>query len=89
MRMRASESASATLIWLLLLLATAISYVLGHGAMPLDGRISGAAILLIAFAKARIVGLRFMDLRHAIRPLRFAFEAWIVAVAAALIVLLR
>lgn len=77
-----------TLIWLLLMLATLLSWHLGHGAAPgdRDGGAS-AAILVIALVKARFVFLEFMELRGAPWPLRLAFEAWAVLVCLALIAL--
>ncbi|MCC6296345.1 MAG: cytochrome C oxidase subunit IV family protein [Pseudomonadales bacterium] len=77
-----------TLIWLLLMLATLLSWQLGHGAAPGTQR-GGAsiAILLIALVKARFVFLEFMELRGAPWPLRLAFEAWAVLVGVALIAL--
>ena len=77
-----------TLVWLLLMLATLLSWHLGHGAESGAQR-GGAsvAILVIALVKARFVFLDFMELRGAPWPLRLAFEAWAVLVCAALIAL--
>lgn len=77
-----------TLVWLLLMLATLMSWHLGHDAAPgaQRGRAS-VAILIIALVKARFVFLEFMELRGAPLPLRLAFEAWAALVCVALIAL--
>lgn len=72
----------ATAVWAALVAATALSWVLGssHGAEGGSVTAATALILAIAFAKARYVGLDFMELRHADRRLRLAFEAWILVI---------
>jgi hypothetical protein len=77
-----------TAIWLLLMLATLLSWQLGHGPAPGAQR-GGAsvAMLIIALVKARFVFLDFMELRGSPWPLRLAFEAWAVLVCVALIAL--
>ena len=58
--------------WLVLIVATLISYALGadHG--------TGSVIVVLAIAaiKVRLVGLDFMELRSAPVPLRVAFEGY-------------
>lgn len=77
-----------TLIWLLLMLATLLSWHLGHGTAPGAQRGgTSVAILVIALVKARFVFLEFMELRGAPWPLRLAFEAWAVLVCVVLIAL--
>ena len=44
-------------------------------------------VLIIAFLKARLIGIRFMELHEAVLALRIAFEAWVVIVCAVLLVL--
>ena len=44
-------------------------------------------VLLIAFLKARLIGLEFMELRAAPRVLRSIFEAWTVVACATLLAL--
>ena len=63
----------ATAVWLVLTGATLLSWRLGadHG---LDHRIASVLIMIVAFTKGRLVGLYFMDLRLAPRPLRLIFE---------------
>ncbi len=44
-------------------------------------------MLLIAFVKARLIGLEFMELRAAPRLLRLIFEAWTVVACTTLLAL--
>lgn len=44
-------------------------------------------ILIIAFLKARLIGIRFMELHDAVLPLRIAFEAWAVLACTVLLVM--
>jgi hypothetical protein len=73
------------MVWGLLLLLTFGSFVVGieQGA----GIASAAAVVIIGIAlfKVRLIGLHFMDLRVAIRPLRLIFEAYLVVVFAVLV----
>lgn len=78
----------ASAIWLLLVTASLLSWesmAIAGG----DARLGRSAILVIAFLKVRLVGLEFMELRHAPLALRAAFEAWVVLVCAALLILFR
>jgi hypothetical protein len=60
--------------WLVLVAATVTSFLLGtgHGASP------GLAVVVmgITAVKVRLVGLDFMELRHAPAALRTAFELY-------------
>jgi len=60
--------------WLVLIVATLISYALGadHG----SGSVMVVVVLAIAAIKIRLVGLDFMELRGAPIPLRIAFEGY-------------
>ena len=75
-----------TFVWLVLILATALSWQLGHG-FGFGDRYTYATItiVIIAFIKARLVFLDFMELRHAPLPLRLAFESWALVVGGAII----
>jgi Prokaryotic Cytochrome C oxidase subunit IV len=68
--------------WLLLIAATALSWAVGadHG----TGSLVALVVLAIAALKVRLVGLDFMELRHAPIPLRAAFEFYCFAMWAAL-----
>jgi hypothetical protein len=67
----------ATRVWLLLVVATGLTYWIaeGHG---VPAQVAATAAILIAGFKARLVFLHFMELRVAPWPWRLAFEAWIV-----------
>jgi hypothetical protein len=72
----------AGLSWLILIVATLVSFAVGveHG--------TGAGIVVvvlgIAAIKIRLVGLDFMELRHAPVPLRALFEGYCVLLWAVL-----
>ena len=74
-----------TLIWFLLVGATALSLEMGHGVGFENPRHASVAIIVIAFIKVRFVILEFMEIRHAPRFMRLVGEVWIVAVCATLI----
>jgi caa(3)-type oxidase subunit IV len=77
--------ARVAVVWLVLLAATLLSWESAHSA---DGyRLASAVVLLIAFLKARLIGLEFMELRTAPRALRFIFEAWVVVACGTLLAL--
>jgi hypothetical protein len=77
-----------TLLWCLLVLATLLSLEFGHGLVfGHRQRLAAIAILLIAYLKARVVFLDFMELRHAPLPLRLVFEAWGILASGAIVVL--
>jgi Prokaryotic Cytochrome C oxidase subunit IV len=86
--MRALLLHKVTPLWIVLILATALSWEFGHG-LGFGNRTDYAtvAVILIAFIKARFVVLDFMELRTAPWPLRLALEAWLVVVGGAIIVL--
>ena len=64
----------AGLTWLLLVAATVVSWAVGaeHG----TGSLVAVLVLGIASIKVRLVGLDFMELRHAPIALRAMFEAY-------------
>ena len=74
-----------TAVWLLLVLATLLSWESAH--LGDDHRLSTSIVLVIAFIKARFVGLEFMELRDAPLPLRLIFELWVLLACAALLIL--
>jgi hypothetical protein len=69
-----------TAIWFLLVLATLTTWRLGteHGLGSHEA--ASVAIVVIAFVKVRLVGLYFMELRHAPVALRSLFEGYCLAV---------
>ena len=68
--------------WVLLIAATVASVALGIG----HGTGAGVSVVVlgIAAAKVRLVGLDFMELRHAPLGLRIVFETYCVALWAML-----
>ncbi len=60
--------------WLVLVAATVVSWAVGaeHG----TGSLVAVVVLAIAAIKVRLVGLDFMELRHAPIPLRAMFESY-------------
>jgi hypothetical protein len=47
----------------------------------------GTLVTVIAFFKARLIGLNFMELRHCPAWMRGAFELWVVTICSVLIVM--
>jgi membrane-bound ClpP family serine protease len=77
---------SPNVVWLLLVAATLLSYASwAEGALAPNR--AGSAVLVIAFLKARLIGIRFMELHEAVLPLRLAFETWVVVVCTVLLVM--
>jgi hypothetical protein len=74
-----------TAVWLLLVAATLFSWESAH--VGHDHRLSSSIVLVVAFIKARFVGLEFMELRDAPLPLRLIFEIWVALACAALLLL--
>ncbi|MGQ0622890.1 MAG: cytochrome C oxidase subunit IV family protein [Panacagrimonas sp.] len=73
-----------TWVWLLLMLITGGSYVLGTQSGA-SGYAATAAILVLSFFKVRLIVLHFMEVRDAPLGLRAACEIWIVVLLAALL----
>ena len=74
-----------TLIWLLLVMATALSWAMGHGIATSDVRIASVAIIVIAFGKVRLVIFEFMEIRGAPTWMQRVGEGWVVLIAGLLI----
>lgn len=75
----------ATAVWVLLITATGVSWVLGNQHGIHGHELASVIILLIAFVKVRLVGLYFMELREAPNVLRGLFEAYCLIVCALLL----
>jgi heme/copper-type cytochrome/quinol oxidase subunit 4 len=75
-----------TLVWLGLIIATIISWIVGtdHG---LAARLATSIVVLVAFVKVRFVGMYFMELREAPLPLRLIFEGYCVVVCSVVIIM--
>ena len=65
--------------WLVLMVATAITWYLGE--VGAAGTSAIVAMLLIAFIKGRLVILDFMELREAPRMWRILLEGWLILVS--------
>ena len=77
---------ASTGVWIVLMAATILTtWVLAKDAV--SARIGTVAIVLLAAIKVRLVLLHFMELRHAPTALRLVFEAWVLLVAAGILVL--
>lgn len=74
-----------TQVWLLLVVLTAISWWLGGTDSGVLGGV--AALLILAFFKARLIALHFMELRTAPVWLRTAMETWVLGVCLLLLFL--
>ena len=64
--------------WLVLMIATAITWYLGE--VGAAGAMAIVAMLAIAFVKGRLVILDFMELRQAPRMWRLLLEGWMLLV---------
>lgn len=73
-----------TLVWALLVVATGTSWALGsdHG---VGSSTASVSIFAVAFAKVRLVGRHFMELRGAPVLLGRAFDAYCVLACACLV----
>lgn len=76
-----------TLIWLLLTVATAITWKIGHGVGFENLRYAGVAILIVTFVKTRFVIMEFMEIRNAPIAMRIGAEVWVWTVGALLVAL--
>lgn len=80
----------STAVWLALVVATLVSWLLGahHDFGGGTARtLATTGVLIVAFVKVRFVGLDFMELRAAPLALRMCFEAWIAVVLPVLVTL--
>lgn len=69
-----------TVVWLALLGLTFASFLVGIEQGRGVASASAVVIIGIALFKVRLVGIHFMDLRVAPRPLRLIFEAYVLVV---------
>jgi hypothetical protein len=74
-----------TLVWLLLVVATALSWQIGHGVGISDAQIGSVAIIIVAFVKARFVIFEFMEIRDAPKWMQQVGAGWVVLIATLLI----
>lgn len=84
--MKTYVSSQPAMVWAILVLVTLGTWeVSAHG----SGYVAVAAILVLIAAKIVLVGLHFMDIRHAPRDFAVAFVAFIVVLVAVLACLYR
>lgn len=76
-----------TLVWITLLVLTFGSFLIGIEQGNGPAHLGTVLIIGIALFKVRLIGLHFMDVRIAPRPLRIIFEGYVLAVFAALVLL--
>ncbi len=86
--MKAVLQSSVTLVWVVLMLATGLSWWLGT--RPGSGAETGSAsativLMLVAFFKVRLVIMYFMEVHGAPLPLRLACEGWVIATCGAIL----
>jgi heme/copper-type cytochrome/quinol oxidase subunit 4 len=75
-------------VWFFLLGATLANYLLmewGAFGQDVSSRLIGAAILLLAFVKVRLVIRHFMEVAEAPKELGYIMDTWIVIVCASLL----
>lgn len=90
MQINLSYGRICTAVWAVLMLLTLGSYLVFEGQLESFGvsEEAGAIILLaIAFFKVRLVIIHFMEIGHAVLPLRAALEAWVALTFAMTVVL--
>lgn len=88
--MDSAAQARATRVWVLLLLATILSWWLGSDGSAADpnGHMPATvAVLVIAFVKVRFVVWYFMEARNASIPLRLLCDVWLIGVCLSIILL--
>jgi hypothetical protein len=83
--MRLGVPARTTAIWLILILASFLTWWLGTNDSrdQLSDRVMIAAVVVIAFLKAYLVGMEFMEVRGAPAVLRGLLTGWVGLLAAA------
>lgn len=79
--------ASPLAVWLLLVGATAAAYLTQLEAAHGYPRAAGSVILLLAFAKVWLIGMRYMELKYAPLALRLVYQGWVIAMGGTLIIL--
>jgi len=68
---------ATTPIWLLLVVATGLSWWLGNGGGSDNLRLTATAMILIAALKIRLVVHHFMAVGNAPPPLQWLLDAWL------------
>ncbi|NHN37828.1 cytochrome C oxidase subunit IV family protein [Pseudomaricurvus alcaniphilus] len=78
-----------TMVWLLLMVITGASWMLGanHSILFTEPAKEAAVLLLLAFFKVRLVIRYFMEVRHASILIKLASEAWLIVSCVAIVAL--
>jgi caa(3)-type oxidase subunit IV len=71
-----SATRASAIVWAALVIFTLLSFVLGGEHVVDNGKLAAAIVLGIGAIKIRLVGLHFMELRHAPVALRAVFEVY-------------
>jgi Prokaryotic Cytochrome C oxidase subunit IV len=84
--MKTGVPARTTAIWMILVLASFLTWWLGtNGAgHQVADRVMIAAVIVVAFMKAYLIGMEFMEVRAAPTVLRGLFTGWVVLFAVAI-----
>ena len=79
--MREELTSLETLVWIVLMVLTTLSWVLGanHGLIAQDASWEMAVLVIVAFFKIRLIMLYFMEVRHGPMLLRLSTEVWILS----------
>lgn len=84
---------ACNLAWLALMIATGIGWWFGQSGHQSVQGINGSTsvaitgVIVTAMIKVWIVGVQFMELRSAPRWLRHGFDAWVVGICSALVII--
>ena len=78
---------AATLAWAVLVIATLLAAHFAHTAQhrQSEAKFAVAGIIITAFAKIWLIGFQFMELKNAPRPLRHAFDLWVIVITSVLL----
>jgi hypothetical protein len=77
---------ASTPIWMLLILATGLSWWLGHGPEAADSRpYAATGLVIIAAIKIRLVVRCFMEVHNAPLVLQRVMDAWLLAMCAGIL----
>ncbi len=80
-----SQAHSGLIVLVLLVCATLASVIVGHGTASASISAGAkAAVIALAIGKVWLVAWQFMELRHAPRIVRYAFDIWLAIIAVVL-----
>jgi|PersoiStandDraft_1058852.scaffolds.fasta_scaffold49328_2 apolipoprotein N-acyltransferase len=85
--MSSHSQRQVTIVWIGLMLATCSTWWIGthHPFASSAQYLASAIAIAIAFLKVYYVGMDFMELRKAPRPLRYFFIGWLLLIGSAAI----